>query len=103
MGFPGGSAGNESTCSEGDWVRSLGWEDPLEKGTAIHSGIPAWNSVHGVAKSQTRLGDFHLDMLMSLGLPFVGGGSSGAAVTKDMQQCQPTSSSPESLTVNILK
>ena len=54
------------------WVRSLGWEDPLEKGTAIHSGIPAWNSVHGVAKSQTRLGDFHLDMLMSLGLPFVG-------------------------------
>ena len=24
------------------WVRSLGWEDPLEKGTAIHSSIPAW-------------------------------------------------------------
>ena len=23
-------------------VRSLGWEDPLEKGTAIHSGILAW-------------------------------------------------------------
>ena len=30
------------------WVRSLGWEDPLEKGTATHSSILAggipWNS-----------------------------------------------------------
>ena len=25
------------------WVHSLGWEDPLEKGTATHSSIPAWN------------------------------------------------------------
>ena len=24
------------------WVRSLGWEDPLEKGTATHAGILAW-------------------------------------------------------------
>ena len=24
------------------WVGSLGWEDPLEKGTAIHSSILAW-------------------------------------------------------------
>ena len=24
------------------WVRSLGWGDPLEKGTAIHSSILAW-------------------------------------------------------------
>ena len=24
------------------WVRSLGQEDPLEKGTATHSGILAW-------------------------------------------------------------
>ena len=24
------------------WVRSLGWEDPLEKGTATHSNILAW-------------------------------------------------------------
>ena len=24
------------------WVRSLGWEDPLEKGTANHSSILAW-------------------------------------------------------------
>ena len=24
------------------WVRSLGWEDPLEKGTATHPSIVAW-------------------------------------------------------------
>ena len=24
------------------WVRTLGWEDPLEKGKAIHSSILAW-------------------------------------------------------------
>ena len=49
-------------------VRSLGWEDPLEKEMAAHSSILAWKipwlrepgrlTVHGVAKSQTRLSDF---------------------------------------------
>ena len=24
------------------WVKSLGWEDPLEKGKATHSSILAW-------------------------------------------------------------
>ena len=24
------------------WVRSLGWEDPLEKGMAIYSSIRTW-------------------------------------------------------------
>ena len=24
------------------WVQLLGWEDPLEKGTATHSSILAW-------------------------------------------------------------
>ena len=24
------------------WLRSLGWEDPLEKGTATHSSLLAW-------------------------------------------------------------
>ena len=24
------------------WVKSLGWEDPLEDGMAIHSSILAW-------------------------------------------------------------
>ena len=28
------------------WVRSLGWEDPLEKGKAIHSRVLAWNGLY---------------------------------------------------------
>ena len=42
------------------WVRSLGWEDPLEKGKATHSSILAWRIlwticiVHGVTKSWTE-------------------------------------------------
>ena len=40
------------------WVRSLGWEDPLEKGKTIHSSILAWRIPtricnHGVAESDT--------------------------------------------------
>ena len=39
------------------WARSLGWEDPLEKGKATHSSILAWRiqdyTVHGVTKSRT--------------------------------------------------
>ena len=46
------------------WVRSLVWEDPLEKGKATHSSILAWKipwiTVHGVTKTLTRLSDFHL-------------------------------------------
>ena len=51
------------------WVRSLGWEDPLLKGTATHSSIPAcripmdrgdWQvTVHGVGKSCTWLKQQH--------------------------------------------
>ena len=47
------------------WVRFLGQEDPLEEDMAIHSNILAWRipwiggawqaTVHGVAKSLTRL------------------------------------------------
>ena len=43
------------------WVRSLGWEDPLEKGKATHSNIVAWR-IPCVTKSQTQLGNFHFDM-----------------------------------------
>ena len=46
--------------NEETWVRSLGWEDPLKEGMATHSSSLAWTeepgaTVHGVAKSQTRL------------------------------------------------
>ena len=45
------------------WVRSLGWEDPLEKGTYTlqYSGLE--NSmdyiVHGVSKNWIWMSDFH--------------------------------------------
>ena len=49
------------------WVQSLGWERPLEEGTATHCSILAWRipvdsgawwaAVLGVSESQTRLGD----------------------------------------------
>ena len=36
------------------WVRSLGWEDDLEKEVAAHSSILARRAtVHGVAESDT--------------------------------------------------
>ena len=66
MGFPGGSAGKESACNVKDLGSSLGWEDPLEEGTATRSRILAWRipwtgvwwaTVHGVTKSQTQLSD----------------------------------------------
>ena len=45
------------------WVRSLGWEDPLEKGKAPQSSILAWRipwtAVPGVTKSQIQLSHFH--------------------------------------------
>ena len=40
--FPGGSDGKASVCNTRDPVRSLGWEDPLEKAMAIHSSPLAW-------------------------------------------------------------
>ena len=80
LGFPGSSAGKESISNVvyswaslvahqvknppamgKTWVRSLGWEDPLEKGMKTHSSILAWRipmargaqwaTVHGVTKS----------------------------------------------------
>ena len=41
-GFPGGSAGKNLLANQETWVQSLGWEDPLEKDMATHSGTLAW-------------------------------------------------------------
>ena len=69
LGFPGRSAGKESTCNEGDPSSIPGSGRSLEKGVATHSSIDAWRipldrgawwaTVHGVAKSRTQLRDFH--------------------------------------------
>ena len=42
MGFPGDSAVKNLLAMRETWVRSLGREDPLEKGMANHSSILAW-------------------------------------------------------------
>ena len=67
LGFPGGSDGKNPPAMWETWVQSLGWEDPLEESMATHSSILAWRipkdrgawgtTVHGVAKSQTRLSE----------------------------------------------
>ena len=54
---------NLSTMRE-TWIRSLGWEDPLEKGMAnplqysfLENSMDRgawWATVHGVAESQTH-------------------------------------------------
>ena len=41
-GFPGGSAVKNPPVMQETWVRSLGWEDSLEKETATYSSILAW-------------------------------------------------------------
>ena len=42
LGFSGGSESKTLPTMQDPWVRSLGWEDPLEKGMATHSSILAW-------------------------------------------------------------
>ena len=64
MGFPGGSAGKESACNAGDLgsIPELGRSPGEGKGYPLqYAGLE--NSmdciVYGVAKSQTRMSDFH--------------------------------------------
>ena len=42
MGFPGGLVVKNPPAKQETQVRSLGWEDPVEKETATHSSILAW-------------------------------------------------------------
>ena len=62
--FPGGSSGKESSCNVGD----LGLIPGLARSPVEGNGNPLQHSglensmdciVHGVAKSQTQLSDFH--------------------------------------------
>ena len=58
---PGVSNDKEASSVQDTWVQSLGWEDPLEEGMAIHSSTLAWRirmdrgpwqaTVHGIADS----------------------------------------------------
>ena len=67
LGFPGGSAGKESTCNVGD----LGLIPGLGRSPGEGNGYPLQYSgqensmdciVHGIAKSRTRLSNFHAVM-----------------------------------------
>ena len=42
LGFPGGSVGKNLPAMRETRVRSLSWEDPLEKEMATHSSTLAW-------------------------------------------------------------
>ena len=63
VGFPGSSAGKESSAMQETLIRFLGWEDPLEEVMATNSSILAWRipidrgawqaTVDGVAKYWT--------------------------------------------------
>ena len=64
MGFPGGSDCKESACSAGDretGVRSLGQEEPLEKGMATHSSILAWEISWTVEPGRLQSMGLHRD------------------------------------------
>ena len=78
LSFPAGSTGKESTCNEGDLgsIPGLGRSPRDGKGYPLqYSGLENFMDciVHGVAKSQTQLSDFHfvtfLGMLKNLLTP----------------------------------
>ena len=69
MDFPGGSMVKNLPAMQEMWVRSLGWEDPLEKEMATVSCVLAWEilwteesgglwSMGSQQKSRTRLSDW---------------------------------------------
>ena len=45
---------NNLLAMQETWVQSLGWEDPLEKEMATHSGILAWE----IPLGQRNLGGY---------------------------------------------
>ena len=52
------------------WVRSLVWEDPLEKGKATHPSISGLENsmdyTHGLTKNRMRLSNFHFTFMQVL-------------------------------------
>ena len=71
LGFPGGSAGKESTCNvenPGDLgsIPGLGRSPGEGNGSSQYSGLenPMDCIVRGVTNSQTRLSDFHFHITL---------------------------------------
>ena len=73
LGFPGGSAGKESTCNAGDLgsIPGLGRFPGEGKGYSLQCfGLEHFMDyiVHGIANSWTQLSDFHFHFSLSLTL-----------------------------------
>ena len=71
LGFPYSSGGKESACDAGDLslIPGLGRSPGEGKGYPLqYSGLENFTHgiVHGVAKSQTRLSDFHFHFQRSV-------------------------------------
>ena len=68
-GFPGGSVGKESACNAGDSSSIPGLGRSPGEGNSYplqYSGLEnSMDYVHGVAKNQTQLSDFHFASLHS--------------------------------------
>ena len=65
--FPCGSVVKDPPTMRETWVRSLAWEDPLEMGKATTPVFWSreFHGLYRVAKSRTRLSDFHFTSLSS--------------------------------------
>ena len=118
MGFPGGLDGREYVYNAGDpglipgWGRSPGegngnplqysfLENPLDRGAW-------WATVHGVAKSQTRLSDFHSLMasVQALGLLVlyvVNKGNISFEMLKDLRTEELVEHSPDKETRDLIQ
>ena len=69
LGFPCGSAGKTSSCNAGDLGSIPGLGRSLEEGEGYplqYSGLENSTGciVHGVAKSQMQLNDFHFTLVV---------------------------------------
>ena len=118
MGFPGGLDGREYAYNAGDpglipgWGRSPGegngnplqysfLENPMDRGAW-------WATVHGVAKSQTRLSDFHSLMasVQALGLLVlyvVNKGNISFEMLKDLRTEELVEHSPDKETRDLIQ
>ena len=75
-GLPSGSVVKKPPTMLETWVQSLGWNDPLEKGTVTHSSIQAWRipgtySPRGLRESDT-IQRLSLSLYLDSGVEFAG-------------------------------
>ena len=92
------------------WVRSLGWEDPLEKGTATRSSILGWRipwTVQAMGLQRVMTDDFHFQIYI-YGFPSGSDGkesifNAGSEVKVKIIQLCPTLCKPMDCIYGILQ